>query len=259
MSWTKVSPPPAALVPLAGGLVSLSRASWAGAEGRLWGIPAGVVARWVCLVLRLRHIGRLPAAPQGLVCNSGAGCLSTPWSPSAVQVLGGLANGPPGSINQPQGCADRLGQAVVGRTAVGGSLVGRRGSPQRRVACAGAAKGWCPPLASGTPWWLGTASAGTPWPCMGRLVLADGGSGSSRCGACAGRAGCGEWHVVPPPVQPAQVARGVGPRVCHKAGGHIAPWAEVLHGRGWGMPPLSVVENDVRHGAGAVHDVLHSL
>ena len=43
----------------------------------------------------------------------------------------------------------------------------------------------------------------------------------------------------------------------HKAGGYIPPLAGVFHGGGQGVSPFTVVEDDVRHGAGAVHEVVY--
>ena len=45
--------------------------------------------------------------------------------------------------------------------------------------------------------------------------------------------------------------------MCHEAGGHIPPLAGVFNGGGRGVLPFTVVKYGVRHGAGAVSDVVY--
>ena len=79
------------------------------------------------------------------------------------------------------------------------------------------------PLGSGAPGSLGTDGAGALWPCPAWLAPCEGGLDHPDVVPAQGILYAAGRPVVPLPVQPVQVVRGIAPHVFHKAAGHIAP------------------------------------
>ena len=116
-------------------------------------------------------------------------------------------------------------------------------------ACAAMGCGVLP--AAVVPWLRGTR-----WSCLGSSVLGRSGTRSPSSCACTCRPGCRGL-----PCGAIAIAVGSGgphcrPPLRHEAGGHIAPFAGVLHCARGGVWRPTVTEDDVRYGAVPDGDIL---
>ena len=216
-----------------GRIVGNCERSILGLLGQLRGLAVGNIG-WLCHALGLMqfvYLSSQKTTPRaaGVVCDSGARGLQTQLRLSVVLVSGRFAT--PAALLGYAGCC---GVAAVWRTTRGGLFVSCGGTPRRMVPPVGVARSWVVPLPSGAPGLWGPWAVVPCGPVRGALPSGKGGLDRPNVVREHGIQEAQGRPVVRSPVQPVLVVPVVSSNGCHKAVGHKAPLAWVLHGGGGG-------------------------